>query len=231
MNDKRRFETNSRKLILMDFDDTITDNSEADYYSFIKTKNKIKPELKEMSIEEFKKLRKSGWLAHEIIKKMINSDNNEMIEHFNNIRQEILLMDKEMQDKVRLNEGVPETLEYLKSKDLILAITTCKSNRKIVEKLLKKFGISHYFDNIFCRERNNFKDIVEIKRDIYIKALNYYKVMKEDVVVVGNLSEDLIPAREMGIKCIGVISNYSKEEDLERYGEVISDIKGLKVIL
>ena len=220
----------------MDFDDTITDNLEADYYSFIKTKNKInRIEFeKEMSFEEFKKLRKNGWLAHEIIKKMINSDNDEIIKHFNNIRQEILLMDKEMQDKVRLNEGVPETLDYLKSRDFVIAITTYKSDRKLVEELLKKFGISHYFDNIFCRERNNFKDIVGIKRDIYTKAINYYKVknnMEKEVVVVGNLQGDLISAREMGIKCIGVISNYSKREDLERYGEVISDIRGLKVIL
>lgn len=217
------------KLILMDFDDTITDSIEADYYSFIKASQIIVHKSnRTVSLNKFKKLRKNGEIAAQITSEILGATDKNTITKFNNIRHKLLLS-SEVLDKIRLNRGTRELLDYLKNKGYLIAITTYKSDKMVIDKMLSNFGISDYFDKIFCG--NGSKSIIESKRDLYSKAVEHYKVKKKDVVVIGNLPEDLIPSKELGLKCIGVASNYSNKSDLVEYGEVVSDISALREIL
>lgn len=94
-----------------------------------------------------------------------------------------------------LEDGVEETLDYLKSKDKSLAVLTnwvwdCQVSR------LQKAGISHYFDQIYTSDY-----VLKPHRDAYDMAARFYP--SDQCVFIGDdLENDYISPREFGYDAI-----------------------------
>lgn len=91
-----------------------------------------------------------------------------------------------------INDGVIETLEYLKSKDKSLAVLT-NWFYKTQKARLKNSGLLKYFDEIYAGD-----SILKPNRESYISACGPYS-FEECVMIGDNLQKDVYEPSMMGI--------------------------------
>ena len=94
-----------------------------------------------------------------------------------------------------LEDGVIETLEYLKKNDYNLAVLTNWFGGS-QKKRLKRSGLIKYFDDIYTGDM-----VLKPHRSSYLIARNQFSI--NDCVIIGdNLSKDYIVPREIGMNSV-----------------------------
>ena len=90
--------------------------------------------------------------------------------------------------------GVIELLEYLKVKNIKLAIAS-SSKREMIELYTKNANIFEYFDYIISGE-----DIVNSKPDpeIFIKAMKYFNISPKETIIFEDSFNGIIAANKSG---------------------------------
>jgi len=161
-----------KKLIIFDFDGVIVQSEE--------------PRL-----NIFKKIVNNNGvsISNNVLFKLVGKPGKNFVdEYLNNIGQEVrnkILEDykKEYIDQIdRYVKPVDVTLSFIKNYkgNLKMAIATM-NNKKMVEGILKRFGIKNLFDLLITRD-----DVLKHKPDpeIYIKTAKRFKVNPSECVVV-----------------------------------------------
>ncbi|MEM1563610.1 MAG: HAD family hydrolase [Candidatus Bathyarchaeia archaeon] len=113
-----------------------------------------------------------------------------------------------------LQPGVKEILKTLKDMDLKIGVCTVNS-QKSVEHILKKFGISMFFDAVTPRDAvKNVKPNTEHLAATF-EALN---VNPKEALVVGDSPADMKCAKELGAIAVALPTGMSTPKDLADAG-------------
>ena len=124
--------------------------------------------------------------------------------------------------------GTIETLRYLKSKSMRLAVLTNSGRRAAVE-ILKRAGLNDCFEFVLSRDDVS---MMKPKGDGLGLAISMLGVPKDRVIYVGDSRYDIIAAKEAGLRVVAVPSgNYSaaalREEGADFVIPSISELPSL----
>ena len=200
-----------KKLLIFDFDDTLTDNSERDFQSFQHVIKKFK--LNSMNKNQIINLRENSKSSKFIIKKIINLNDEKL---YNACYQErLIFLEKNLsyENYVRLKFCTLEILDKLKKEKYIMALNSIQSNHTNFLNIVENFKIKNYFQEIvtdkLVSSNNSYQNRYNVKKILYEKILNKLKINDpKDVLVVGNLFSDILPANSLGINSIMIKGSF-----------------------
>lgn len=117
-------------------------------------------------------------------------------------------------------DGIIELLEELKTNKIPTAIAS-SSPRVFIEAVLKKLGISQYFDTWVSGE--------EVKKskpepDVFLKASEILAVQASQCAVIEDSKSGTTAAKSAGMKCIGFRNINSGNQDLSKADIIIEKI-------
>lgn len=115
-----------------------------------------------------------------------------------------------------LYPGVRELLAYLKDRGCVLAVASSKPE-VYVRQILDHFHITEFFREIVGAGMDEKRTT---KAEVIEEALKRLDMTssRQDVVMVGDRSYDILGAHECGIQCVGVAYGYGSLEELIRAG-------------
>ena len=224
----------NNKLIIFDFDDTLTDNTLRDVESFNFIIRKFN--LPKIDFNQIIRWRSYGMLSHNILKRLLQSNEKLLLERCINARLNYLNKLYVYTNFVKLKPDVIRTLDILKKKNHILVVNSAGSDYKILTKLLSRFRIHRYFKKVYGKKDRRLvmkttKDILEFKRITYKQILLDFNFLKKinDVLVIGNLKSDIIPANELKIKSIMIKGSFRFDRShqiichkIKKFDEILS---------
>lgn len=114
----------------------------------------------------------------------------------------------------RLYDGITDLLKRLKAAGKTLVLATSKP-QEFSEEILRYFGITGYFDFIAAAEMNGARNR---KEDIVRYALEISGADRQETVMVGDRSYDILGAKSAGISSIGVLYGFGTEDELKKSG-------------
>ena len=119
------------------------------------------------------------------------------------------MVEQTYRTKVTLKPGISEYLAWLKENGVRMCVATV-TDRYLVEETLERFGVRHYFLEIFtCAEVGFGKD----KPIIYQKALEHLGTEKSDTYVFEDLPFALNTAKTDGFPTVGVYDRHEAHQD------------------
>lgn len=129
----------------------------------------------------------------------------------------------------RLYPGITEIFEFLKQKNVLMAVFTGKGRHSTLI-TLNEFDIKKYFDIIVTGN-----DVINHKPsgEGITKILNYFGLAAENVLMVGDAVADIIASREAGVPVAAVVwDSYGKDRVLKMEVDYLfDDVKKLKEFL
>lgn len=116
-----------------------------------------------------------------------------------------------------LYPGIEELLAYLKDQGCVLAVASSKPE-PYVHQILEYFKLTGYFTEIVGAELEEGQR--STKEEVIEEALKrlHMESSRQDVVMVGDRSYDVLGAHACGIQCIGVAYGYGSMDELIRAG-------------
>lgn len=220
--------TNLTKAVLFDLDGTLIEyhfEAREARREIIELLRKLKFDSSKFSVEEHtqKLLEKA---KKQIDERKVSLSRDQLWDMTDSILRKY---DEIAFNKTNINPSAERVLSRLKDSGYMLGIVT-NSNREIVTKILKNYGLSKVFDVIVTRD-----DVREMKPSTsgLFLALNRLGVRPEESVFVGDSYVDILAARQAGLRVIAVRGGASSRDSLESYGpdEILDDLTGLLSIL
>ncbi len=112
-------------------------------------------------------------------------------------------------------DGIEEALAMLKAQGKKLILATSKPEPFAVE-ILRHFGLDQYFDFVAGATMDEKR---VRKADVIAYALESCGITKlSEAIMAGDREHDVLGAKEIGLKCIGVLYGYGDLEELENAG-------------
>ena len=224
------------KLVIFDFDDTITDNRYLDYASFKTTFNKFNIK-NELSLKKLISLRQKSYTAKNILKVIKNSTEKKFSsKNFLNDRKNFLLS-YESNNYLKVKKDTTYLMEYLDSKNISILLCSVRHDKNIIKKFLKENNIEDYFKNIFCSsdlkltiENDTSSNRILIKSSLLKKILIKNKIKFYEIVYVGNSFEDKVAALTHKINFIKFDNDYLPLEN-NKYEYSANSMKDVNKIL
>jgi phosphoglycolate phosphatase-like HAD superfamily hydrolase len=223
-------------LIIVDFDDTIIDNTRLDLDSFryITKMYSLLP-INDNTIIHW---RKNGMLARNILQKLIRDRNDISLDICVKKRLEYLRTGSGGIRLAKIRTGVKNTLEQIKEKGYFVAIVTSRQDKNIVKKIIRNLQLTNKIDKIYCAsdiidKRIDFKNCIELKKSLYKLVLKNHltKLTNKKVIAVGNLRADVIAAKQMKIKPIAIKGSYRFDSGISKLCKTITNFDELLNIL
>jgi len=215
-------------LIIIDFDDTLIDNTKLDLDSFhyvIKNHH-----LKKITDTKIIRWRKNGMLAKNILNRL-KTKKSDTLENCVSDRLDYLKKGGGGVSLITLREGVKETLEKIKKMKYFVVVVTSRENKTIVKKTLHYLKIEQFIGKIYSSSdyleihKNKFSDCIEIKTQLYKLVLkkNSSKIDRKKVIVVGNLKADIIAANKLKLSSIAIKGSYRFDTGISNLAVSISN--------
>ncbi len=138
---------------------------------------------------------------------------------------------KKMINKVPFFPGVKETLEYLTSKGIEVAINTTSSQSELMDRFEKRMEYLEFFQgNVITR--SDIKKLKPHPESIQILS-NKMGIPVKNLVMVGDMDADIQAGINAGCTTVGVLSGYADQGMMENYNPdyIIANIKDLQEIL
>lgn len=128
-----------------------------------------------------------------------------------------------------LYEGVPELLSGLKTAGCGVYLATSKPT-VYAKRILEHFGIADHFDGAVGSELDGRRTD---KAEVIAHLLELYRLPKENTVMVGDRSFDIIGASSAGIDAVGVSYGYGSREELTEAGAsvIVGSPRELRALL
>ena len=217
-----------KKLIIFDFDDTLTDNSQRDFQSFQYIIKKFY--LKSINKNELINFREKSKTSEFIIKKIMNSDDEKLYNKYYQDRLVFLEKKSSYENFVKLKFCTLEILNKLKNDKYILTLNSIQSNHKNFLNILEKLKIKNYFQEIVTNKlilaNSSYQDRYNMKKIMYKKILEKLKIDNlNDVLVVGNLFSDILPANALGIDSIMIKGSFGFDNSQNHLTNKISKLE------
>ena len=100
-------------------------------------------------------------------------------------------------DSLSLNDGATEVLEYFSAHGVKQTIVSA-AHRDMIDNVIDKFGIKHYFDSILSSDDLNAGSKIDRARHYFAQA----NVLPDETLFIGDTLHDLETAESLGVKCI-----------------------------
>lgn len=142
----------------------------------------------------------------------------------------------------RMYAGIADMLKELRESGRILAVASSKPT-VFVEKILRHFGIYHYFDIVVGSELNGIRGS---KEEVVEEALLRLAEVSEEVgmeqsknidrkhtVMIGDREFDIFGGKEQGLITVGVTFGFAAEGELETAGAdyIVNSVDELRGLL
>ncbi len=223
------------RLVIFDFDDTLTDNRFLDYQAFLIPCKKLGlpiPTLRKVST-----LRKKGCLAKDIMLMYLKPQKKEQsIHQFLEKRSEYLNSEKSL-NHLKLKKNTKSLLYFLKRKKITCVLCTARKNKKHILNFLKKNEIFSYFSKFYFMEDLKFSiDNLTASNRVFIKNVLVQKIIKNEklkpseMIFVGNSIDDFITSKNMKIPFIYYQNSYLEKNTSKKIIKV-KNMKNLKIKL
>lgn len=208
-------------LIILDFDDTITDNRLLDFKAFetpCKSLGIPPPSLKMISSS-----RKKGLLAKEIMQKHLKKIGKSNLLNDFLSKRDTFLSDLKSMYHLQLKKHVIQVLSFLKRKKIKCILCSARKNKQMVKSFLKYNKIdSYFFATYFMHDLGFVIDNIVRSNRVLIKTSLLKQIIKDEhidpqrVLYVGNSSEDLEAATLLKMPFVYMENDYlNKESDLD----------------
>lgn len=129
----------------------------------------------------------------------------------------------------RMYDGIPETLESLRTLPARLFVATSKP-QIFAEKIVAHFGLDRYFERVYGAELDGSLDdkSVLVRMIVEREGLEPARTW-----MVGDRSHDMVAARANGIAGIGVLYGYGTREELTEAGaaHLVERPEGIRVVV
>lgn len=112
---------------------------------------------------------------------------------------------KQYSENVKLKEGVPELLKYLKAEGIKMGIATSNSERLCME-VLENRGVRDYFKSFITGEQCK---VGKPHPDVYLESSRRLGVKPERCIVFEDLMNGIIAGKSAGMKTVAVWDEYS----------------------
>lgn len=129
---------------------------------------------------------------------------------------------KEYAENVNLKKGVKEFLDYLKNKNVHLAIAT-SCNEEMFKPCLERYGIVSYFEHFYTSQ--NLK-INKSNANFFKEILNEYKIEPDQILFFENSLASMKCAKSLGFNVVAVMDKKwekQKEEIIASSDDQIED--------
>lgn len=224
------------KLIIFDFDDTLTDNRYLDFESFTSTCKKFNF-VNPLTLTDLVYLRKKNYTANSIvhlIKKL--SSNNFVVKLFLNSRKNFL-DEKNSNNLLHLKPGTKKLLIKLQQHKINICLCTVRKNKPNVLNFLLEEKIFKYFDLVLSTDdidkkinNNNRDNRILLKSSFLIKIIQKYKYMPTEILYIGNSNEDFLSTKFLNINFIKIDNEYlPKEKTLSQFN--VTNMENLNKII
>lgn len=212
------------RLALLDLDDTLLDNSEADFASFqfiLGMRNLHCPDR-----ATFFAWRRSGMLSRDIFAKTL--DDAGLVSKCMEDRRIFLAGDGAR----RLLSTKPDTMQFLSllRSRYGLVVITARDSRIDVQSILDQLNIAPYVDGMLCAQDAGGPKPggpSELKKILYAKAMQMHNVKKNRCIVVGNLKSDIASGVELGITTYAVRGPYGFDLGIKKMTRSFSTLSDL----
>ena len=205
------------RVVVFDFDDTLTDNSLLDLRSFQYLSSSFG--LYKPTGQEIKEFRCKSMLAKDIITWIIEkSVKSVQVELCMKMRDEFL-KGKESEELIKMKPRLYSILKKLKSQGYTLLIATRKDLVNL-KPILERHKLTGFFQGLYA---NSSED----KTCIYQKILNDFNLLPSACMVVSNSFQDLLPALDLGMKAVGIEGSYGVDQALVEKVSVMQDLTEL----
>jgi len=223
-------------LIIVDFDDTVIDNTKLDLDSFhyiAKIYN-----LPSIDYDIIVSWRKNGMLARNILHRLIKERKDITLDVCVKKRQEYLKIGGGGIKLVKIRSGVKNTLEQIKRRGYYITIVTSRQDMAVIKKIVRNLQLDNQIDKIYCAlditdKEIDLKNCIEVKKSLYKLALNEYlpKLISKKVIAIGNLRADVIAAKQMKIKPVAIKGSYRFDSGISKICKTITNFDELLNIL
>lgn len=139
-----------------------------------------------------------------------------------------------------LIEGMKSTFNILSQEHALFCVTSRESVAEVLSEL-DFFGLEGVFSQVVTREvaaghfglsSLPFLPFYKQRRKLYQCALTLANCNPEDAIVVGDMTSELKPAKELGIITVGLLTEKAKESGLREVADyVIPSIRHLPSII
>lgn len=129
---------------------------------------------------------------------------------------------KEYSENVNLKKGVKEFLDYLKNKNVHLAIAT-SCNEEMFKPCLERYGIVSYFEHFYTSQ--NLK-INKSNANFFKEILNEYKIEPDQILFFEDSLASMKCAKSLGFNVVAVMDKKwekQKEEIIASSDDQIED--------
>jgi len=201
------------KLVIFDFDDTLTDDNYLDYQAFLVPCTKLG--LSSPTLQTITKYRKKGFIAKKIISKFLKPNNRKLyLNKFLEYRKKFLNSKNSLQ-YLKIKKNTKELLEFLKNQKIKCVICTARKKKKNIAYFLKLNKLNKNFSKIYQMEDlgielDNLKksNRIAIKNKLIKKIIKNEKLTTREIIFVGNSIEDLKIANNTKITFIYFQNSY-----------------------
>lgn len=118
-----------------------------------------------------------------------------------------------------LKPGVHEVVELLKSKHIPLAIAS-SSHMKVIDAVVEKVQIRHYFDHIYSAEHEPY---AKPHPGVFITTANLLDTEQEDCLVFEDAPSGVLAAKAAKMKCVAVPEPAVKDHPFIQVADLIID--------
>jgi len=192
------------KNIIFDFDGTLIDSRPGVVKAFKKT---VK-ELTFKQVAEQKIVQLIGHPLAQIISILLNTNNEAIINRGRNLFKEYYSKKGLSQNIVY--PGIREMLESFKNQSYQLFVVSNKIEL-FMNKILEQHNLKKYFIAVLGTDG---ADIQSKKSNQVKNLLTYYKLEKQETVMVGDTDNDITAGQRNFIYSVGVTWGYGSESDL-----------------
>ena len=219
-------------LVILDFDDTITDNRLLDFKAFETPCKNLS--IAPPSLQMISSSRKKGLLARDIMQKHLRKIRKSNLLNDFLSRRDTFLSDSKSMYHLQLKKHVIQVLVLLKRKKIKCSLCSARKNKQMVKSFLKYNKIdSYFFTKYFMHDVGFVIDNIVRSNRILIKTSLLKQIIKDErinpqrVLYVGNSSEDYEAATRLKIPFVYMENHYLDKEsglDLNRVGNMF-DLK------
>jgi|LULS01.1.fsa_nt_gb phosphoglycolate phosphatase-like HAD superfamily hydrolase len=221
----------AKKLIIFDFDDTLTDNSKRDIQSFIHIIRKFNLALDYQVGQKIVQWRRAGMVSNSIIKKLIDADDKILFKKCVKQRLNFLENYDSYTKYVQLKHTTIRILSELNNQNHIIVLNSIQSDYQKFQKILTYFKINDFFQKIFINQlsttKNSMEDIIQLKELLYEKIISEFNFInnKKNVLVIGNLLSDIIPAKNLNLKSLMIEGSFGFDNSMDYSCTQINELK------
>jgi phosphoglycolate phosphatase-like HAD superfamily hydrolase len=170
-------------------------------------------------------------VSNSIIKKLIDADDKILFKKCVKQRLNFLENYDSYTKYVQLKHTTIRILSELNNQNHIIVLNSIQSDYQKFQKILTYFKINDFFQKIFINQlsttKNSMEDIIQLKELLYEKIISEFNFInnKKNVLVIGNLLSDIIPAKNLNLKSLMIEGSFGFDNSMDYSCTQINELK------